>query len=89
MARQLAIVTPVVPGREYLIKLSEAMATRLTEAQFNKVKTANPERFKNYKYIKPVDIDCTWWQDIHYYLTPRKITPRFFECDIYGRVVER
>lgn len=88
MSKRLAIVTPVVPGREYLMKLNEAMATRLTEAQFNKVKEANPERFSNYKYIKSTDIDCTWWQDIHYYLTPSKITPREFECDIYGRVVE-
>lgn len=88
MSRKLAIVTPVVPGREYLMRLSEAMATRLSEAQFNKVKEANPERFNNFKYIKPADIDSTWWASIHYYLTPSKITPRYFDCDIHGRVVE-
>ena len=88
MARQLAIVTPVIPGREYLMKLSEAMATRLTEAQFAKVKEANPERFKNYKYIKSSDVDFSWWQDIHYYLTKRKIISREFDIDYYGHVVE-
>ena len=89
MARQLAIVTPVVPGREYLMKLNEAMATRLTEVQFDKVKTANPDRFKGYRYIKPCDIDFSWWCRIHQYLTKTKIMPREFDIDYYGRVVER
>lgn len=89
MARQLAIVAPVVPGREYLFKLGEAMATRLSEREFERVKQANPERFKNYKYIKSCDIDFSWWCRVHRYLTKRKITPREFDIDYYGRVVER
>lgn len=89
MARQLAIVTPVVPGREYLIKLSEAMATRLSEREFEQVKQANPDKFKGYRYIKPCDIDFSWWPRIRRYLTKRKIISREFDIDCYGRVVER
>lgn len=88
MSKKLALVVYGKPGREYLIDLSSAMATRLSEREFEQVKQANPDKFEGYRYIKPCDIDFSWWYRVHRYLTKSKITSREFDIDYYGNVTE-
>lgn len=88
MSKKLALVVYSKPGREYLIDLSSAMATRLSEREFEQVKQANPDKFEGYRYIKPGDVDFTWWCRVHRYLTKRKITSREFDIDYYGNITE-
>lgn len=85
---KLAIVAYSKPEQEYLINLNTAMATRLSEKDFEKVKQANPDKFKGYRYIKPCDIDFSWWYRIHQYLTKTKIVQREFNIDYYGNITE-
>ena len=85
---KLALVACSKHGQEYLINLNTAMATRLSKREFEKVKQANPDRFEGYRYIKPSDIDFSWWYRIHRYLTKTKIVSREFEIDHYGNVTE-
>lgn len=88
MSKKLALVVYSKPGCEYLIDLSSAMATRLSEREFEQVKQANPDKFEGYRYIKPSDIDFSWWYRIHRYLTKSKITTREFDIDYHGNVTE-
>lgn len=85
---KLALVAYSKPGREYMVKLDTAMATRLSEREFEQVKKANPDKFEGYRYIKPSDIDFTWWCRVHRYLTKSKITSREFDIDYYGNITE-
>ena len=88
MSKKLALVAYSQPGREYMVKLDTAMATRLSEREFEQVKQANPDKFEGYRYIKPDDIDFSWWYRIHRYLTRRKIVPREFDIDYHGNITE-
>ena len=85
---KLALVVYSKPEREYMIDLNAAMATRLSEREFEQVKQANPDKFEGYRYIKPSDIDFSWWCRVHRYLTKRKITPREFNIDYCGNITE-
>ena len=85
---KLALVAYSKPGREYLVNLNTAMATRLSEKEFEKVKQANPDKFEGYRYIKPDDIDFSWWCRIHRYLTKTKIASREFDIDYHGNITE-
>jgi hypothetical protein len=82
----LNVIANCCPGHEYLMK--DLIATRLTAADFERVKAANPERFKNYRFIPGKEVDFLWWHKIHKKLTKTKIVQAYFDCDYHGNITE-
>lgn len=69
--------------------IEDMIATKLTEAVFNKLKELNQERFGDYTFIPYKDTDFSWWVRISKKLTQSKIYSGIcFYCDSYGNISE-
>jgi hypothetical protein len=85
------IIAKSVKGKEYLI--SEMIATRLTDKQWQKIKELNPQLFGDsdsfvWRFIPQKETDFSWWPKISRKLTSTKIKGACFDCDYYGNITE-
>lgn len=72
-------------GREYI--LTDFIATKLSEKEFEELRPLNSFLFEGFIFIKSKNIDFTWWDKCHKYLTEHKLyVNQYFNCDFYGRV---
>jgi len=80
------LLTKRVTGREYLI--SDFIATRLNEKQFNHLKAQN-EFLKDYDFTPYNETDFSWWSRVTKKLTAKKLYSNvYFNCDFHGNVTE-
>ena len=86
MTKKVNIIAKGKAGAEYII--TDMIATRLSEEQFNKIKELNRDRFDGYRYIANEDTDFSWWSRITKKLTPTRIVPAEFDIDFYGNITE-
>ena len=80
------ILAKRVQGKEYII--TDFIATKLNEAQFNKIKDLNKDTLGGYSFVPFKDTDFTWWSRVNKKLTPKNITEAYFDIDFYGNVTE-
>lgn len=76
------------PHKECSYALTDMMATKLTERQFNKIKELNPDLLGDYIFIPYNDTDFSWWSRVTRYLTLHKIRRASFEVDYFGRITK-
>lgn len=86
------IIAKCVKGKEYL--MGEMIATRLTEKQWEELKSANLDKFGDteqytWRYIPQRETDFSWWDRITKKLTKTKLIGGCeFTCDYYGKITE-
>jgi hypothetical protein len=73
-------------GQEYI--LTEMMATKLSQAKFEKLKNLNPELLGGFVFIPYSKTDFCWWGKITKCLTPTKIKRAYFDIDFCGNVTQ-
>lgn len=83
---QLTLLTKGLKDKPYMI--SDFMATRLSESEFEKLKEANPELLDGWRYTPRDETDFSWWDRVTKKLTKTKIVKAYFEIDFYGNVTE-
>ena len=66
----------------------DMMATRLSRKQFEKIKSLNPDLLGEYHFIPYNETDFSWWGKVQKYLTNRRITTAYFDCDYWGRITK-
>lgn len=75
--------------KKYSFLISDFIATKLNEKEFEIIKKNNEKLFKDYRFIPYNETDFTWWAKVNKYLTKNKLYSGVcFDIDYFGNITK-